>query len=335
MRKERPSGKTMLESEPKQRKSKPEQSTKWTKRIQQNEQPKSQKQEQWQFPRRNWAERKQLSTLRKKCKYPSYKLFHVEVSIDNVTTHALIDSGPSVSAMSEYFFSRLSKNVVKNKLDTQDEKLHSICGQSLEITGIYELPISLDANVHSLNQQFYFIPKLTETCILGMDFITRNSVVLNGKTRKLSYMIDNDTFTINDEIKKLRHYKVTLSSVNLANNITPIKIDSADLEMNREKITNLLNKYKDMTAENLYELGKAEGIKHKIPTTGQIVYQRPRRQARALQKFVRKEVKEMLACGIISPSTSPHNTPIHLAKKKCGEYRFSWISAIKFDNDKR
>ena len=81
--------------------------------------------------------------------------------------------------------------------------------------------------------------------------------------------------------------------------------------MHRE-ITNLLNKYKDMTAENLYELGKAEGIKHKIQ-------KKPRRQARALQKFVRKEVKKMLACGIVSPSTSPHNTPIHLAKKKSGE----------------
>ena len=30
----------------------------------------------------------------------------------------------------------------------------------------------------------------------------------------------------------------------------------------------------------------------------------------------------MLSCGIISPSTSPHNTPIHLAKKKDGGYRF-------------
>ena len=134
-------------------------------------------------------------------------------------------------------------------------------------------------------------------------------------------MINNRKFTINDEIKKLRHYKVTLSSVNLATNINPIKIDSADLEMHREKINNLLNKYKDMTAENLYELGKAEGVKYKIPTTGQIVYQSPRQKARELQKFVRKEVKEMLACKIISPSTNPHNTSIHLAKKKGGEYR--------------
>jgi hypothetical protein len=64
-----------------------------------------------------------------------------------------------------------------------------------------------------------------------MDFITRNSVILNSKTRKLSYVIDNKTFTVNDEFKKLRHYKITLSSVNLANLITPIKIDSAGLEM--------------------------------------------------------------------------------------------------------
>jgi hypothetical protein len=78
-----------------------------------------------------------------------------------------------------------------------------------------------------------------------------------------------------------------------------------------------------MTAENLYELGKAEGIKHSIPTTGQIIYQRPRRQARALlQIFIQKEVKEILDCGIISPSTSTHNALIHLAKNKGEGYRF-------------
>ena len=62
-----------------------------------------------------------------------------------------------------------------------------------------------------------------------------------------------------------------------------------------------------MRAENFYELGKAKGIKHTIPTTGQIVYQRPRRQEKVLQKFIVKEVEDMLSCGLISPSTSAHN----------------------------
>jgi hypothetical protein len=157
-----------------------------------------------------------------------------------------------------------------------------------------------------------------------MDFITRNAVTYDGKTRKLFYTINNKTFTIDDEVKRLTHYKVTLAGVKVAvkEPTETINIEDPNLEIHREKITKLINKYKDMTAENLYELGKAEGIKHSIQTTGQIVYQRSRRQARALQSFIQKEVKEILDCGIISPSTSPHNAPIHLAKKKGGGYRF-------------
>ncbi len=41
-----------------------------------------------------------------------------------------------------------------------------------------------------------------------------------------------------------------------------------------------------MTAENVYELGEAKGIKHSILTTGQIIYQRPRRQAKAYQCLI-------------------------------------------------
>ena len=195
----------------------------------------------------------------------------------------------------------------------------------MTIAGIYELPIRLDANNDEIYQQFYVIPNLTETCVLGMDFITQNAVTYNGKTRKLTYTINNKTFTIDEEVKRLTHYKITLAGVKVAikePTAATINIEDPNLEIHRDKITKLINKYKNMTAENLYELGKAEGIKHSIPTTGQIVYQRPRRQARALQSVIQKEIKEMLDCGIISPSTSPYNTPIHLAKKKGGGYRF-------------
>ncbi len=328
MRQERSSSKTVLEG-----KTKPIRTakcpSKWTTNVptksiwQQNKLAKEQKFQ--QFPQRNWAERHQLKKLkRKQPNSLSYKLFHVEISIDNVATQALVDTGASVSAISEYFFSRLSKNITKNKVESEDEKLHSICGKSMTIAGIYDLPIKLDANKDEIYLKFYVIPNLTETCVLGMDFITRNAVTYDGKTRKLTYTINNKTFTIDDEVKRLTHYKVTLAGVKVAvkEPTATINIEDPNLEIHREKITQLIDKYKEMTAENLYELGKAEGIKHSIPTTGQIIYQRPRRQARALQSLIQKEVKEMLDCGIISPSTSPHNAPIHLAKKKGGGYRF-------------
>jgi hypothetical protein len=72
-----------------------------------------------QFPQRNWTEQTQLK--RKHPHNPSYKLFHIEISKDNVVTQALVDTGASVSAVSEYFFSRLSKNVTKKKIESEDE----------------------------------------------------------------------------------------------------------------------------------------------------------------------------------------------------------------------
>jgi hypothetical protein len=140
----------------------------------------------------------------------------VEISIDNVIPQALVDTGAAVIAISEYFFSRLSKSITRNKIESEDEKLHSICGQSMTIAGIYGLPISLDVNKNEIYQQFYVIPNITETCVIGMHFITRNAVTYKCKARKLTYTINNKTFTIDDEEKILRHYKVKLARVKVA-----------------------------------------------------------------------------------------------------------------------
>ena len=70
-----------------------------------------------------------------------YKLFHVPVKIDNIFTYALIDTGTSVSAVSEYFFNRLRKDVKQNKINSNDN-LCSICGDSMDILGVYKLNIT-------------------------------------------------------------------------------------------------------------------------------------------------------------------------------------------------
>jgi hypothetical protein len=157
-----------------------------------------------------------------------------------------------------------------------------MCGQEIGIKGIYEIRLSLDTNENKITHQFYVIPKLTETSILGIDFLTRYSVILNSKTRQLSYVVNKNRITIDDEIKNVRKYKVTIkgAEVTLKSDGPTINIEDLALEIHREKITKLLDKNKDMMTENFYELGKAKGIHHTIPTTGQIVYQRPRRQAK-------------------------------------------------------
>ena len=76
-----------------------------------------------------------------------------------------------MSAMSKYFFDRLREHVKINVV-TINDKLHSICGSSMDIAGIYDLNVSLDNSLDTVAQRFYIVPALTETCILGIDFIT-------------------------------------------------------------------------------------------------------------------------------------------------------------------
>jgi hypothetical protein len=105
------------------------------------------------------------------CKYSPHALLHIPIRIDDVTTYALVDTGASVSAMSKYFFDRL-RDHVKLIVVNNNDKLRSICGSSMDIAGIYDLNVSLDNSSDTTAQRFYIVPALTETCILGIDFIT-------------------------------------------------------------------------------------------------------------------------------------------------------------------
>ena len=87
-------------------------------------------------------------------------------------------------------------------------------------------------------------------------------------------------------------------------------------------INELVEKNKDVIANKLCELGKAHGIKHRINTTGKVVYKRPRRQARSNLETIDEEVDEMLKYEIIRPSSSPYSSPPHLTDKKDGGKRY-------------
>ena len=143
------SSKTVLESRQRcksQRKANERQSTKLSSLRQQTKHAVSKIQTR-QLSTRSWPERKQLRIRkRKKCKYPQYKLFHVVIKLADVATQVLVDTGASVSAISEFLFSRLPSETRSEKIESKDEKLNSIWGKEIGIKGIYEIPLSLDTN---------------------------------------------------------------------------------------------------------------------------------------------------------------------------------------------
>jgi hypothetical protein len=70
-----------------------------------------------------------------------------------------------------FFLDRLRSNAKLNIVNNDHNNLRSICGSSMDIAGIYDLNISLEDNPESVMRRFYIFPQLTESCILGIDFI--------------------------------------------------------------------------------------------------------------------------------------------------------------------
>jgi hypothetical protein len=69
----------------------------------------------------------------------------------------------------------------------------------MDISGIYDLNVSLDNSLDTIAQRFYIVPALTETCILGIDFITSNAMSIDGETRRVTCTINNKHFSFMGE----------------------------------------------------------------------------------------------------------------------------------------
>ena len=90
-----------------------------------------------------------------------------------------------------------------------------------------------------------------------------------------------------------------------------------------EQLKELIQKYSDVFALDASELGTTTLVQHVI-TTGEHtpVRQPARRMPFSLQSDVDRMVGEMLAQGVIEPSSSPWASPVVLVKKKDRGVRF-------------
>ncbi len=125
-----------------------------------------------------------------------YQLFHIPIKIASVFTYALLDTGAQVSVMSDRLLRKLPPKYLRQVISNKTELLRTVSGSKMEITGIYEIPIRISNHDKQLKQIFHIVPTLTEQCILGIDFISKNSVNFDGKTRKLTYKVDKNEYWV-------------------------------------------------------------------------------------------------------------------------------------------
>jgi len=84
-----------------------------------------------------------------------------------------------------------------------------------------------------------------------------------------------------------------------------------------------LEDYWSIFAENEDDLGRTSIVQHHINTSDAVpIRQRPRRVPFAKEAEISRQLEEMLKPGIIEPSSSPWASPVTLAPKSDGSWRF-------------
>ena len=106
---------------------------------------------------------------------------------------------------------------------------------------------------------------------------------------------------------------------------TPIKFDFTESALNsrqKQKLSEFLNKNRNVFATNLGEIGHTNLIKHEIITgDAPSVKCRPYRTTPQLRAETDRQLDEMLEYGIVEESLSSYCSPVVMMKKKKNEYR--------------
>ena len=105
----------------------------------------------------------------------------------------------------------------------------------------------------------------------------------------------------------------------------PLNFDLEESHLNekqQKELKSLLCSFKDIFSGTGDPLGRTNVVKHAIKTQGPPIRQPMRRLPIVMKDVVNQEVEGMLKQGVIRPSNSPWSSPIVLARKQDGSWRF-------------
>ena len=194
-----------------------------------------------------------------------------------------VDTGATVSLVSREF--------ICGPLKPCYLKAQGVGGENLQVLGMKELSVCL--GTFSVSHQF-LVFGMRNTCILGADFLKSGGMIVDIGNAKLSW---------------------SMGEVELILEITAPIVN---------KFGVLLENYSDFFVNGPSDpLGRATQAEHWINTgDSRPVKQKPYRIPVHLNKVVNKQVNDMLERSLICPSNSLWSSPIVLAPKKDGDYRF-------------
>lgn len=205
-----------------------------------------------------------------------------------------MDTGSDVSVIPFSFF--------KNKLIMDSFKLFAANGSEIRTFGrrVQVLEFGLRRKF-----SFSFVVADVSKPIIGADFLNHFGLWVDLKNKRL---IDGSTNL---------HVMGKLSSgAALTGGISTI-----DGSMQNPAIRELLHEFRSITLSNETISDVVHNVEHDIFVNGHPVFAKPRRLSPEKLQIAKREFDHMLQMGICRPSSSSWSSPLHLVKKKNGDWR--------------
>ncbi|CAD6221826.1 GSCOCG00011651001-RA-CDS, partial [Cotesia congregata] len=228
----------------------------------------------------------------------------VNVQIGGRTIKALLDTGASVTCIKEVDERNWVYGLGARVRPTNKKTAAVADGSVMAIHALVTLPLVINDEMRPVEVRV--IPKLNYDMILGMDAIAAFEICYDGQTGRWWTKRTDDLYDWNS--------KAYLDGRDVAAivEITPEQQNALD-ELLTRKLPSV--KYTgETTFTNL--------MTHTIDVQGHDpIRQRNYPTSQIIESEMRRQVDDLLAAGIIEPSTSAWCNPVIMVKKATGEYR--------------